>query len=139
MHASLDKAIDTAIHRAANLGRKHGKNAAAWVIQDTWGGRVTRGESAAAQQFLTGYDDGDPVVMDSFGAYVPNLANQWAGDLTPGALLEHAFPDWCDLAELEQDAGGDLCEEDICTAYIQAAEDAYWAALVTSARQVLAD
>ena len=135
MTTTTNNLIEQAIQKAETLGRKHGENAAHWVIQDTWGGRATRGEKEAAEAFLKGYEDGDPAVMDSFDAYVPNLANQWAGDLTPAGLLEYSFPD----SEWSEDDDCLDAQDDICTAYQDAASTSFYDTLCQSAQSVLQD
>lgn len=50
--------LENAIKAAAKLGKRHGEGSAHWYIQDSWGGRVTRGEKEAASAFLKGFEEG---------------------------------------------------------------------------------
>ncbi len=120
--ATAQTAIDKAIAAASDMGRKAGSNAAHWIIQDSWGGRVTRGEKEAAQAFLDAFEDGDDTPNP------PNLSGEWADSETPNSLMESLFDE--DELELEevQDA-----QDDICTAWEDAASDAFYSTLQESA------
>ena len=120
--ATAQTAIDKAITAASDMGREAGSNAAHWIIQDSWGGRVTRGEKEAAQAFLDAFEDGDDTPNP------PNLSGEWADSETPNSLMESLFDE--DELELEevQDA-----QDDICTAWEDAASDAFYSTLQESA------
>jgi hypothetical protein len=120
--------IERAEADAARIGFEAGRSAAEWVIQDTWGGRVTRGEREAAQAFLAALDDGD------FNALPvsPNLSGEWAGDETPSSLMSRLLGgDW-DECEEYLDA-----QDSICSAWEIAAEDAFLSTLSLSAQSLL--
>jgi hypothetical protein len=119
--------IDKALERAAEMGRKAGKNAASWIIQDSWGGRVTRGEKQAASAFLEAYEDGGDTPSP------PNLSGEWADSKTPHSLMESLFNEEDLELEEVQDA-----QDDICTAWEDAASDAFYSTLQESAQSVLA-
>ena len=119
--------IRQAEEHAIEMGKQAGESAALWIIQDTWGGRVTRGERDAALAFLRAMDDGDELPEP------PNLSGEWDGDETPASLMESCFgEDWQDNA--------DFCDaqDDICSAWEIAASDAFFSTLCQSAESVLA-
>lgn len=121
--------IRQAEEKAASFGKQAGESAALWIIQDTWGGRVTRGEQEAAAAFLAAFDDGDFASLP----VPPNLSGEFADDVNPASLMESCFgEDWQDDA--------DLCDvqDDICSAWEIACEDAFWTTLYHSAESVLA-
>jgi hypothetical protein len=129
MLASLERDIKAAEEQAANMGKRAGENAAHWVIQDTWGGRVTRGEREAAAVFLEAFDDGD---LDSI-ANPPNLSGEWADSETPASLMESCFgEDWEDCEEFVE------AQDNICAAWEIAAQDAFYFTLCQSAESILA-
>jgi len=123
--------IEDAIKAAAKLGKRHGENAAGWIIQDSWGGRVTRGEKEAASAFLKGFEDGDPMVLDGFNP--PNLSGEYADDMTPQRLMDHCFRFEDDYAECAD------YEDYICLSYEDAASEAFWSTLQQSAESVLSE
>lgn len=127
MLASLERDIKAAEERAAEMGKRAGENAAHWVIQDTWGGRVTRGEREAATAFLRAFDDGDETPQP------PNLSGEWAGDETPRSLMASCFGDgWEEVEEYVE------AQDDICAAWEFAAQDAFFTTLCQSAESILA-
>lgn len=127
MLASLERDIKDAEERAARMGKRAGENAAHWVIQDTWGGRVTRGEKEAAAAFLRAFDDGDETPQP------PNLSGEWAGDETPRSLMASCFGEgWEEVEEYVE------AQDDICSAWEFAAQDAFFTTLCQSAESILA-
>lgn len=114
-----------ALAKAKGLGHSHGANSAEWIIQDSWGGRVSRPSQAdqAARAFLKGYEDGDPAVMDY--PRPPDLSGEMADTLTPSRLysilgLGANFEDTDDM-ELAQ-------------AYEEGSSEAFYDTLVMSAK-----
>jgi hypothetical protein len=86
-----------ATRKARAIGRQHGENAAAWWNQDALGGRATGDTTAIATRVLQGIEDGDPAVIDA----LPDLADAWSEDFTPGDLAEECLwpePDRDDTA-----------------------------------------
>lgn len=123
--------VEDAIKAAAELGKRHGESAADWIIQDSWGGRVTRGEKEAASAFLKGLENGDPAIMDGFNP--PNLSGEYADDMTPQRLMDHCFRFEDDYAECAD------YEDDICLSYEDAASEAFWNTLQQSAESVISE
>lgn len=121
--------LEDAIKTATKLGKRHGENSAHWYIQDSWGGRVTRGEKEAASAFLKGLENGDFAITDGFNP--PNLSGEYADDMTPQRLMDHCFRFEDDYAECSD------FEDDICLSYEDAASEAFWSALQQSAESVL--
>lgn len=127
------QALDQAVKEAENLGKRHGENAAQWVIQDSWGGRVAsiKQSEENARAFLKGIEEGDPMIMDSYSP--PNLSGEWADSMTESALLKAVFDgfdaDIIDTLEPEE-------IDDIAQSYIRAASDGFWQELETSAAMV---
>lgn len=127
MHAaSIQDEIRQAKDKAADLGERAGKNAAEWVAQDTWGGRVTRGEKEAAREFLRSFDDGDEMPEP------PNLSGEWADSETPASLMRAIFgDDWEETPEFVD------AQDEVCGAWEIAAQDAFFSALCHSAQSIL--
>lgn len=126
MKAKQDE-IRIAEEQATSMGKLAGENAAHWVIQDTWGGRVTRGEQEAAAAFLEAFEDGDETPQP------PNLSGEWAGDETPRSLMASCFGEGWEEVEEYVDA-----QDDICSAWEFAAQDAFFTTLCQSAESILA-
>jgi len=128
---ALESAIQDDIRQveeqAASMGKSAGESAALWVIQDTWGGRVTRGEREAASAFLQAMDECGELPEP------PNLSGEWSGDETPSSLMVSCFGE--DWQENE-----DYCDAqgDICSAWEIAAHDAFFTTLCESAESLLA-
>ena len=123
-----DKLVDQAIAKAEKLGKEHGENAAQWVIQDSWGGRVSSPQDReAAKAFLDGAEAGDPAILDSFNP--PNLSGEWADSMTPAKLIEEVTEGEIMVTEEEADA--------ICEAYETSAADGFCQELETSAANLL--
>jgi hypothetical protein len=117
--------IEKAIKEAEILGKSHGENAAQWVAQDSWGGRVasSRQSEENARAFLKGIEEGDPMIMDSYVS--PNLSGEWADSMTPRSLIEEVTEGEIMLTEEEADA--------VCQAYETEAANGFWQELETSA------
>jgi len=127
------KIIQAAIPLAIKLGTENGKGVAGWVEQDTWGGRVTRGEREAAQAVLKGIEDGDPAVLD-------DLPRPNAGDKSDimNELLDDAA--WAvDKLELSDEEKTELLDEadEVWDEYIMAYTRALQDELVRMARAFL--
>jgi len=126
--ASLARDMERAEGEAERLGTVAGENAAAWVIQDTWGGRVTRGEREAAQSFLAAFDDGDHAAIPE----PPNLSGEWSGDETPASLMESLLgEDWQDVPAYVE------AQDVICQAWEDGATEGFYSSLCASAQSVI--
>jgi hypothetical protein len=125
-----DKLVDQAITKAEKLGKEHGESAAQWIIQDSWGGRVSSPQDReAAKAFLDGAEAGDPAIMDKFSP--PNLSGEWADSMTEARLMDYCLTENIDWREID-----DL-RDAVCQAYEQAASDSFWQELETSAANLL--
>ncbi len=125
---AIEENIQQAEREAARLGRIAGENAAAWVEQETWGGRVTRGEKQAAQAFLDAFEDCDYSALPE----PPNLSGEWAGDETPSSLMLALFGDgWNEIEEYVE------AQQDLCTAWEDAANEAFFSFLCASAQAIV--
>jgi hypothetical protein len=53
------------------IARRTGENAAGWIEQDSWGGRVAsqRSSDEAAAAFLGGWRDGAPATLDALPSF----------------------------------------------------------------------
>jgi hypothetical protein len=119
--------------KAETLGRKAGENAADFAIQYLWGGRITRGAKECADSFIKANEEGDPRIFDAFT--LPNLSGEWADEENPNDLFEKCtgheyFPDADDHQETM---------DEICTAWENAAHQAFFDTLEKSARDFLAE
>jgi hypothetical protein len=125
------KTYEQATEEAAELGRNVGLNAAEWYAQYAWGSRVTKGEKQAAENFLRALEEGDELPEP------PNLSGEWIGDETPASLMARIFgPTW-ETDEDEENGSVWELQDDICDAWVEAAQDAFFNALETSAKSVL--
>lgn len=88
--------------------RDRGKAAGSWVID----GNTTR---ETAQHIVSGYEDGDPAVLDIAPA---PLSGEWAGESMTELRLDDA-------------------DDETLTAYEDAYGEAFWDEVLTSARRVL--
>jgi hypothetical protein len=133
MNTITDEKFNLALQRAEKIGKRHGKNGAGWVSQDTWGGRTSskRGKEAA-REFLRGYEDGDPEILDSYAS--PNLSGEYADSYSPDELLRDCFEIRQDIADLEPEEA-----DEICRAYEIAADETFWNTLAASALGALED
>ena len=129
MPTTTTNAIETAIRRAEQLGKRHGENQAEFVAQYMWGGRHTGDSQAAARKFLAMAEDGDPALWDAYRA--PDLSGEFADDMTESRLMDHCFDDEADYAEAAD------AHDDICLAYQDAAANGFWSRLEESAADVL--
>jgi len=129
MPTTTTNAIETAIRRAEQLGKRHGENQAEFVAQYTWGGRYTGDAEAAARKFLAMAEDGDPALWDAYKA--PDLSGEFADDMTESRLMDHCFDDEADYAEAAD------AHDDICLVYQDAAANGFWGRLEESAAAVL--
>lgn len=81
--SELDNWVDTAVHRARELGKQHGSNAAGWWIQDA----LTKNQHSAeqARTILR--------MEENCEAQFPtaDLSGQWAEGPLPQDVLTHAF------------------------------------------------
>jgi hypothetical protein len=125
MANAVEKELNLAEKKAEKLGRKAGTNAAEWFAQDSWGGRVTRGEKEAAQAFLDAYEEGGELPEP------PNLSGEWADLETPASLMESLFgEDWQDTSEYVE------AQDEICQAWEDSCSEAFYSSLVESAQSV---
>jgi hypothetical protein len=129
---SMANEIERDLHlvekEASRLGAIAGSNAAQWVAQDSWGGRVTRREAEAAQDFLCALEDGGELPEP------PNLSGEWADSETPASLMESLFgDDWQDTPEFVE------AQDEMCQAWEDSASEAFFSELARSAGLVLQD
>jgi len=125
MANAIERDIIKAEKEASRLGAIAGSNAAEWVAQDSWGGRVTRGEKEAAQAFLDAYEEGGELPEP------PNLSGEWADSETPASLMESLFgEDWQDTPEYVE------AQDEICQAWEDSCSEAFYSSLVESAQSV---
>ena len=127
---SMTNAIERDLHlaekEASRLGTIAGSDAAEWVAQDSWGGRVTRGEAEAAQSFLCAFEDGGELPEP------PNLSGEWADSETPASLMESLFgEDWQDTPEFGE------AQDELCQAWEDSCCEAFYSSLVKSAQSLL--
>ena len=112
--------------RAYKLGRDAGENAAAWVEQDTIGGRVTRNERENAQALIDQLESGE--IFDS--VRLPDLSGEYAGDPTPASLAD-------DLGIDPDSEGAEWDIDEACTAYEEGVSDGFRDALHRAASAVI--
>jgi hypothetical protein len=126
MANAIEKDLRLAEKEASRLGAIAGSNAAEWVAQDSWGGRVTRGEAEAAQDFLCAFEDGGELPEP------PNLSGEWADSETPASLMESLFgEDWQDTPEFVE------AQDELCQAWEDACCESFYSSLVKSAQSLL--
>jgi hypothetical protein len=126
MANAIEKDLHLAEKEASRLGAIAGSNAAEWVAQDSWGGRVTRGEKEAAQSFLSAFEDGGELPEP------PNLSGEWADSETTASLMESLFgEDWQDTPEFVE------AQDDFCQAWEDSATESFYSSLVKSAQSLL--
>ena len=107
---------DDSMALADQIGASHGKNAAGWVFDGN-----TTDETYA--RYLKGIEDGDPMVLDSLRE--PSLSGEYADDYTSSDLLS-------DLGVEDEDTE---YQDELCTAYEDAARAAFWDEVERVARQ----
>jgi hypothetical protein len=126
MANAIEKDLLLAEKKAEKLGARAGSNAAEWVAQDSWGGRVTRGEKEAAAAFLSAYEEGGELPEP------PNLSGEWADSETPAFLMSRILgDDWQDTPEYVE------AQDDLCQAWEDSASEAFLSSLVESAQSLL--
>ena len=126
MANAIEKDLRLAEKEASRLGAIAGSNAAEWVAQDSWGGRVTRGEAEAAQDFLCAFEDGGELPEPT------NLSGEWADSETPASLMESLFgEDWQDTPEFVE------AQDELCQAWEDACCESFYSSLVKSAQSLL--
>lgn len=99
-------------------GRAAGKALASWVFDGN-----TTDETYRA--FLTGYDDGDPKIMDQFAPRSGWLSGEMAGESMNEILGEPL------------DARDEERRDAVAALYEEYADKAYWAELVKTAKRAL--
>jgi hypothetical protein len=126
MANAIERDLHLAEKEASQLGAIAGSNAAEWVAQDSWGGRVTRGEAEAAQAFLSAYDDGGELPE------APNLSGEWADSENPASLMVKLFgEDWEEVPEFVE------AQDELCQAWEDACCESFYSSLVESAQSLL--
>lgn len=120
-----NKAWEALCNKATAIGHKHGSNAAEWIIQDSWGGRVSRPGQAdqAARAFLKMWDEGDTGTLDY--PRPPDLSGEMADAWTPASLY-----DFLDLPENFEDSP----DMELCKCYEDGSSEGFWDTLTKSAR-----
>jgi len=125
-----EKEIDDLKHQARLWGSEEGANAAEWVAQDTFGGRVTRGAKESAQEVIRQMDEGDPAFWD--GVSLPDLSGEYADDPTPRTLAENYGLDE------ENDPDGFILDE-LCTEWEEGVSDGFGSKLYELAKTEAGD
>ena len=123
-----NETIEKAMILAAEKGKESGTNAAAWISQDSWGGRIACGRRARenAAAFLRKLEDGDLIEVSP-----PDLSGTWADGETSASLRDWiAWKLRMEPEELEE------LENEICSAWEESAFSSFWEELETSARSV---
>lgn len=106
--------------QAFTLGRAHGVSAGSWIID----GNSTE---ETARAILTGYEDGDPAIMDLEPA---PLSGEWADSPTPSTLA--------DALELPEEYRGSELDQ-LCTDYELGFSEGFWAEVTRSAAYLIGD
>lgn len=128
MANAIERDIIKAGEEASRLGAIAGSNAAEWFAQDSWGGRVTRGEREAAESFIRNFDEGNEYFLPD----APNLSGEWADSETPASLMESLFGyDWQDTPEFVE------AQDELCQAWEDSATESFYSSLVESAKSLL--
>lgn len=104
------------IREAEKIGRANGRSAATWVFD----GNTSRETYAAV---LKGLEEGDPAVYDAYREYADDYSES---DLAFNLGLDS-------IDDLDPDE-----RDEITDAYLQAADDEFWRAVESCARQMLA-
>lgn len=137
-----DEPYGRAIAYARERGELDGTSAASWYLQDTVGGRVTRGADENARRILQGIEDGDPAVLNTFP--FPDLSGEWADTLTGPELADDAA--WHATRGHAADERRELADKyahewssDICDAYETAFSQAVEDEIARVARNTIAD
>jgi hypothetical protein len=126
MANTIERDIIKAEQEASRLGTIAGSNAAEWVAQDSWGGRVTRGEAEAAQDFLCAFEDGGELPEP------PNLSGEWADSETPASLMCKLLgEDWEEVSEYVE------AQDELCQVWEDSATESFYSSLVKSAQSLL--
>jgi hypothetical protein len=126
MANAIERDLHLAEKEASRLGTIAGSNSAEWVAQNSWGGRVTRGEAEAAQSFLRAFEDGGELPEP------PNLSGEWADSETPASLMSCIFgDDWRDTPEYVE------AQDELCQAWEDACCESFYSSLVKSAQSLL--
>lgn len=131
-HARAVALADWCVAQARQAGTDAGAAAATWATD----GNTSVAQAQLLAQLLA---DGDPRVEQYLRA--PGLAGEHAGDPTPASLLEQATGwDYDDLVHLcEQQVlrvDADALLQEMCEAYEDAADGAYWPAAERQVRQL---
>lgn len=116
---------------AADLGTKHGRNAAEWYAQDAFGGRCTRNHKENALRVLDAIEDSS--IWE--GVNVPNLSGEFADDLTPRTLALRL----CEETGTDHDSVPPETEDEMCEAYECAVVTAFADKLCDMARACVED
>jgi hypothetical protein len=125
MANAIERDLHIAKKEAEKLGIEAGSNAAEWFAQDSWGGRVTRGDKEAAQAFLDACENGGELPEP------PNLSGEWADSETPASLMESLLgEDWQDTPEYVE------AQDEFCQAWEDSCSEAFYSSLVESAQSV---
>lgn len=129
---AVEALLDAIQVTVAELGTGAGEDAAGWTAENLWSKRhwSATGSAAQATAFLESYYHApDALVGPGWLLRAPDLSGEWADEPTPRSLLAGVVPPGITL---DPDT-----EDELCQAWIDAAEAAYWSALVRSAERVL--
>lgn len=110
---------------AKALGREHGVQRAEWAVNSN------NCTVDAARRIVTGFDDGDPIVMD----LCPEpLSGEWADDPTPMAILDE-IANKIDHHSLRGEMIDD--REDVLTSYEESFKEAFWDQVVLASKTIV--
>jgi hypothetical protein len=116
-----DADFGLAAAKAAEIGTEHGKSAASWVFDGNTSDETYR-------RVLSMLDDGDPAVFDMYRT--PDFSGEFAGDYTETELWSE-----CGLDPEDDDAAE--ASQEVSSAYLVAAEEAFWDEVERLAREHL--
>lgn len=108
--------VSAEAREAAELGRQAGESAASWAFDGNTSIDTYR-------ETIQGIEDCDPLVLDRFR--VPNLSGEWADEVSSQDLTR-------ELGIADEDAEH---ADEVCSAWEDAASEAYWAAVESTARE----
>lgn len=129
---AVESLLDAIQAQVAELGTLEGEDAAGWAAENLWSRRhwSATGATAQATAFLESYYTAPDALMGpGWLLRAPDLSGEWADERTPRSLLAEVVPSGITV---DPDT-----EDELCQTWLDAAEAAYWSALVRGAERVL--